>query len=127
MIREAKRLVQVDGRVNPTAVVINPEDLATIERYKRDNKVNDYLRNPWEPATQPVLYGMPVIETPAITAGTGLVGNFRKAVLFDRESVAISVGTVGDDFIRNLVRVLGELRAGFTVARVKAFATFDMV
>jgi hypothetical protein len=47
-------------------------------------------------------------------------------VLFDRESVAISVGTAGDDFIRNIVRVLGELRAGFTVARVKAFATFDM-
>ena len=103
-------------------MVINPEDLEKIERYKRNNEVNNFLRDPWGPVGTPTLYGMSVVESVAIPAGTGLVGAFNKAILFDREQVAISVGTAGDDFIRNLVRVLGELRAGFTVARVKAFA-----
>jgi HK97 family phage major capsid protein len=102
-------------------VVLNPEDLEKIERLKKNNEVNAYLKNPWDAVTQPVLYGMPVIETSAITLGTGLVGDFTRAILFDRESVAISLGTAGDDFIRNIVRVLGELRAGFVVARPAAF------
>lgn len=67
-----------------------------------------------------------MVKTTAIPAGTGLVADFRKAVLFDRDQIAISLGTVDDDFIGNIVRVLGELRAGFVVARVKAFAKFPI-
>ena len=58
--------------------------------------------------------------------GTALVGDWRKAVLFDRRSLTISVGTVGDDFIRNTVRLLGEVRVGFTVVRPTAFVEVDL-
>jgi HK97 family phage major capsid protein len=60
---------------------------------------------------------VPIVETDALTAGTALVGDFSKAVLFDRQSLRISLGTVNDQFIRNLVAVLGEIRAGFGVIR----------
>jgi HK97 family phage major capsid protein len=56
-----------------------------------------------------------------------MVGDFRRAVLFDRESTTISVGTAGDDFIRNIVRVLAEMRAGFGVLRPSAFVIADRV
>ena len=69
---------------------------------------------------------MGVVETEAVPAGTALVGDWRRAVLFDRRSLTISVGTVGDDFIRNIVRLLGEVRAGFTVVRPTAFVEVDL-
>jgi HK97 family phage major capsid protein len=57
---------------------------------------------------------------------TALVGDFRRAMLFDRETTSISIGTAGDDFIRNLVRVLAELRAGFVVIRPAAFVAVTL-
>ena len=46
---------------------------------------------------------------------------FSKAVLFDRQSLAITLGTINDEFVRNMVTVLGEVRAGFGVIRPAAF------
>jgi HK97 family phage major capsid protein len=62
------------------------------------------------------------VETNAVSAGTALVGDFSKAVLFDRLSLSITLGTINDQFIRNMVMVLGEIRAGFAVIRPVAFA-----
>jgi hypothetical protein len=39
---------------------------------------------------------------------------------------AISLGTVGDDFIRNVIRCLAETRAGLGVFRSRAFAIVDL-
>ncbi len=72
------------------------------------------------------LWGVSVVESEAVPAGTALVGDFRRALLFDHESSAISVGTVGDDFIRNIVRILCEARAAFGIFRPKAFVAVDL-
>jgi capsid protein len=60
-------------------------------------------------------------------SGLSLVGDFRRAVLFDRQDFVVSSGTVGDDFIRNIVRVLGEARLGLAVTRPAAFCNVDVV
>jgi HK97 family phage major capsid protein len=60
-------------------------------------------------------------STDALSAGTALVGDFSKAVLFDRQSLTMTLGTINDQFIRNMVTVLGEIRAGFGVVRPSAF------
>jgi HK97 family phage major capsid protein len=67
-----------------------------------------------------------VVENEACPLGFALVGDFRRAILWDRESVQISVGTANEDFIRNLVRVLAEIRVGFGVVR-PAFVEVDLV
>jgi hypothetical protein len=84
VIREAVRLVQVDGRVNPSALVVHPADSEKIDKLKVNAEVNHFVRDPYGPATQPAIYGISVVVTTAIAAGTGLVEDFRKAVLFDR-------------------------------------------
>jgi hypothetical protein len=38
-------------------------------------------------------------------------------VLFNRLSLSITLGMINDQFIRNMVTVLGEIRAGFDVIR----------
>lgn len=119
-IRIAKRVIQVSGRTNATAVVANPEDAADFETIKAST-AGTYLGGGPFGTSFTTIWGIPLVESEAIAAGHALVGDFRRAVLFDREDVTISVGTVNDDFIRNLVRVLAEMRAAFGVLRPGAF------
>jgi HK97 family phage major capsid protein len=130
-LRTARRLIVVNARTFPTAVLVNPVDAETIDILKfvqGTDPVGYVGRGPYETGAvfNPTLWGMPVVETEAVPAGTALVGDFRRAVLFDREAINIVVGTAGDDFIRNIVRVLAEMRAGFGVLRPLAFVAVDL-
>lgn len=124
-IRTAIRLVQVNGRTQPTAVVVDPLGAETIERLK-DSQLRYIGAGPFA-APFTTVWGVPLVVSEATPAGFALVGDFRKAVLFDRQSTSISVGTVNDDFIRNIVRILAEMRAAFGVLRPAAFTEVDIV
>ena len=131
VLRTARRLVVVNARTFPTAVLVNPADAEAIDLLKFGGATPTAYVGPG-PYTQggsfnPTIWGMNIVESEAVTAGFALVGDFRRAVLFDRENVTITVGTAGDDFIRNIVRILGELRAGFGVVRPSAFVIADLV
>jgi HK97 family phage major capsid protein len=68
------------------------------------------------------LWGVPVITTPLIAAGTALVGDFKQAILWAREGVTVTASTEhADFFIKNLVAVLAEGRWAFGVPRPAAF------
>lgn len=133
--RFAKRKIRVLARTTPTAILVNPEDLETIDTLKAAPGFGAtptfgsgpyYGQNPftWVPNTR--LWGVPLVESEAVDQGTALMGDFTRAVLYDRESTAISVGTAGDDFIRNILRVLAEMRAGFGVIRPSAFCAITL-
>jgi HK97 family phage major capsid protein len=65
---------------------------------------------------------MPVVESEGITENTGLVGDFSMgASLFDREEGAIRVGTIDDQFVRNMQTILAEMRASLVVWRPTMF------
>lgn len=76
------------------------------------------------PATNPaqVLFGIPVVDTAAMTKGNFLVGQFQTAAtLYDRWEARIEVSTEHADFFtRNLVAILCEERIGLAVKRSKA-------
>lgn len=120
-IRAAKRKVRIGGRVNPNAILMTPADIETEVDTAKDSTLNYIGQSPFAYNGNERLWGMPIVETEALDDGTAIVGDFSRAILFDRESTNISVGTADDDFIRNIVRVLAELRAGFGVIRPKAF------
>jgi len=68
------------------------------------------------------VWGIPVIESEALTENTGLTGDFQMGCsLFDREQSAVRVGTIDDQFIRNMQTILAELRAAFVVFRPNMF------
>ncbi|CAN5689914.1 hypothetical protein BH20ACT21_BH20ACT21_20550 [soil metagenome] len=120
-IRKAITLVRINARSEPSAIVLNPTDAQNIDLLKANNEPNNFAGpGPYGIGT-PRLWGVPVVETDALTAGTALVGDFSKAVLFDRQSLSITLGTINDQFVRNMVTVLGEIRAGFGVIRASAF------
>jgi HK97 family phage major capsid protein len=113
--------VRVNARSEPSAIVLNPTDAQNIDLLKQNNEANNFVGPRPYGVGAPRLLGVPVVETDALTAGTALVGDFSKAVLFDRQSLAITLGTINDQFIRNMVTVLGEIRAGFGVIWPAAF------
>ncbi|HJX41544.1 MAG TPA: phage major capsid protein [Anaerolineales bacterium] len=118
--RQAITTLLVTGRQIPSAWVFNPTDWETIELLQ--DAVNRYYGNgPWNQGPR-VLWGVPVVQSFHKVAGTALLANWKKAVLWDRERASISMTDSHDDwFIRNMVAILAELRAAFGLIRPTAF------
>ena len=94
----------------PTAIILNPTDWADIEQSK-DSQGRYLFANP-QTAAAPRLWGLPVVVTNSIAAGTFLVGAFDMAAqLWDREDASIEIGLNSDNFVKNMVTILAEERS----------------
>jgi HK97 family phage major capsid protein len=123
--RKARTLVRTVGRSTPTAYVMHPTDWETMDLLQ-DNEARYYFGGP-AVLGQPRLWGLPVVESEGQPVGNAWVGDWRKAVLWDRQQAMISVSDSHSDFfVRNLVAILGELRAAFAVIRPTAFVEVDL-
>jgi HK97 family phage major capsid protein len=124
--RKAKTKVRTVGRSIANAYLINPVDLETLDLLQ-DNERRFYFGGPSGTGTAQPLWNLPVIETEAVPQGTGYVGDFRKAVLWDREQATVQVTDSHlDFFVRNLVAILAEMRAAFGVLQPSAFVEIDL-
>jgi len=124
--RRARRKVRVGGRAIPTAFVFNPIDWENIE-LTRDTNKQFYGGGPFAQAPN-TLWGLPVVESEAVAAGTGWVADWRMGIIWDREQASIQASDSHQDyFIRNLVAILAEQRAGFGVLRPAAFCKIALV
>lgn len=123
--RQAITTLMVTGRQMPTAWVFHPTDWETVELIQDANN-RYYHGGPLEmgPAR---LWGVPVAQSFFITPGTAWLGNWRKAVLWDRQQTTISMTDSHEDwFVRNMVAILGELRAAFALVRPSAFVETEL-
>lgn len=110
-----------------TGIVLNPIDWAMIELLQDAN--SRYVIGQPQGSADMRLWRLPVVETPAITAGTFLTGAFRLgAQLFDRWLARVQLATENeDDFVNNLVTILAEERIALAVYRPEAFITGDLL
>jgi len=106
-------------------IVIHPSDWMRM-RLLKDGDGKYILGDPGSNVA-PVLFGLPVIATPAMTVDKFLVGNFQAAAtLYDRWAPRVEVSTEhADFFVRNLVAVLAEERIGLAVKQTKALTYGD--
>ena len=125
LVRAAKRTVRIGGRTNATALVINPVDSEQLDILKASTAGTYFSGGPYVADTVTPVWGLTRVESEAVPEGTAVVGDFRRAILFDREDTSITLGTVNDDLLRNLMRVLAEGRWGFGVIRASAFCVID--
>lgn len=127
-IRKAKTKTRTVGRVAANGIVLNPEDAERLDLLRPiDGDGQFYGPGPFAGAGVRTVWGLPIVESEAIAAGTGLVGDYTKAVLWDREQASITAtDSHADFFIRNLVAILGEERVAFGVTRPKAFVSVDL-
>jgi HK97 family phage major capsid protein len=112
----------------PSGVILHPSDWEDIELTK--NEQGTYLMAvSIQQGAEARVWRLPIIETPAIDAGTALVGAFGTAAqLYDREAATIRVAEQHSDFfIRNAIVILAEERLAMAIKRPEAFVsvTFD--
>ena len=124
-LRRARTKVRVTGRATPTAYVLHPNDWEDIDLLQ-DNEGRYFFGGP-SVLGMPRLWGLPVVESEGMTEGYGVVADWRRAVLLDREQTQILVSDSHSDFfVRNLIAILAELRAAFFVLRPSAFVSADL-
>ncbi|MFF6985602.1 phage major capsid protein [Streptomyces sp. NPDC010273] len=125
-LRKAKTKVRTIGRSIANAYLIHPTDLEALDLLQ-DNEARFYFGGPSGTGTAQPLWNLPVVETEAVPVGTGYVGDFRKAVLWDREQATVQITDSHlDFFVRNLVAILAEMRAAFGILQPSAFVEVDL-
>ena len=102
-------------------VVLHPSDWLSMRTLKDAD--GNYIMGPPGGVVEPRLFGLPVVATQAMAAGTFLVGAFKLgATLYDRWEARVEVSTEdSDNFRKNLVTVLAEERVGLAVKLPTAF------
>lgn len=110
----------------PSGIVLHPNDWEDIELTKDSN--GQYLvAVSVAMGGEPRVWRMPVVDTPAMAEGTGLVGAFGTgAQLYDREEASIRISEQHSDFfVRNAIVILAEQRLALAVKRPEAFVKVD--
>jgi HK97 family phage major capsid protein len=124
-MRKARTTLQTTGLSYPTGILCHPNDAEALDLLK-DDYGRFYFGGPADGGAQRV-WRVPLLECEAVTEGTGVMGDFRKAYLWDRHDGNISVSDSHSDFfIRNMVAVLAEIRAAFALIRPSAFILVPM-
>lgn len=110
-------------------IVMHPTDWAAALKLKATGGDEQYYSGGPFSVTPQVMWGLPLIPSKAIPLGTALVGDFAiGAQLFIREGVNVLISDSDqDDFIKNKVTLLGEMRAALPVWRPPAFAEVELV
>ena len=123
--------VRVVGRRKPTALVIHPNDWYSTGFLTAKNGVNGgYLIGDPRASVEQLntLWGLNVVVSEGIAENTALVGDFRQAVLWEREGINVLVSDQHADFFtRNLLAVLGEWRGALGILDNQAFCTITAV
>lgn len=105
-------------------IVLNPVDIAAMKLTK--SSTGEYVFPVTLPGQTSVME-IPVISNARMTSGDFLVMDSTKGNLRIREGVTLDIGYENDDFTKNLVTILAEMRLAFYIKsqHVKAFVTGD--
>lgn len=116
--------IMVNSFLVPDAVVINPTNWQAIRLSKNANG-DYYAGGPFTDGFTPNIWGLRAVVTPAIAAGTALVGAFRSAAqLFRKGGIAIAAAnTHSTFFVENKTMIRAEERLGLAVYRPASFGT----
>lgn len=132
-ILHAQSMISTDTGMMPDALVINPTDYEAI-RLKKDNDGNFIGGGPFYGVNggalniTPSLWGLNTVVTPAVAAGTAIVGSFKGAATFYRKGgVAVEATNSNDtDFISDLVTIRAKERVALAVRKPKAFVKLTL-
>lgn len=110
-----------------SGIVVHPTDWQNILSAKAAGDGHYFSAGPFSMTPQ-VMWGVPLVPHAAIAQGTALVGDFSLGVtLLIREGVNVLLSDSDqDDFIKNKVTLLGEMRAALPVWRPAAFSAVTL-
>lgn len=122
----AQMAVRTNGFVSPNANVMDAAAWSAI-RLSRENAATGtaggYLMGSPALVGANTLWGLPVVLNEGLPANQGVVGDFspQSIALYSREAGSVATGWINDQFVRNIVTILAELRAALAIKRPLSF------
>jgi HK97 family phage major capsid protein len=106
----ARALAKVEAvQADPQAIVMNPADVWNLRLMKNGDQWA--LGNPLAQGVTPTPFGVPLVTSTRVAAGTALVGNFKSVHFLEREPLSVVAFNQHKDYAqRNMVYVRAELR-----------------
>lgn len=120
---KAMTKVRVTGRAVPTHHVMHPTDWQGVRLLRTADGI--YIWGSPAESGPERLWGLPVVQNDADSAGTGYVGSFQPAwcSLFELRGIDVQVGYVGSQFTQGKRTVRADARAAMTWMRPAAFCS----
>lgn len=119
-LRAITQVNAVTGLANVSGIVMNPLQWLAIRMVR--TTTGDYIWGHPSMVGPQTLWGYPVVQTNAETAGLGLVGDFLRYSHISRKmGLRIDVGYINDDFAKNIQRIRLEQFLTLEIYRALAF------
>lgn len=123
IIRMAIKQAHV-AEYRPNFLVLNPSDWFDIEIRKVGSGDDRYVVGDPSRLMAPNLWGLPIVVTNSISAGTFLIGSSQGAEIKDRQQAAVEMSFEDStNFQKNMVTIRAEERLTLCVYRTEAFIT----
>jgi len=112
---------RVTGRSQPNVVIVHPDNWEVVRSLKTTDGV--YIWGSPAEAGPARIWGLPVIETTAVTANTAIAGDYaRFSALHIRQGLDVQTGFVNDDFLDGRQTIRAGLRVAVVHYRPAAFS-----
>jgi HK97 family phage major capsid protein len=117
----------LEGAYEPTAILVHPLDWFSVNFALAREGVGtgQYLGGgPFAGGAARNLWGTQVVISKAVPQGTQLIGDFRQALVGDREQASMYMtDSHASTFISNILTILAELRLAFALRVPQAFVS----
>lgn len=122
MMRQADQNYLSSGAI----IVLHPTDWFALQITKTDVEGEYLFGSPIMPV-DPRLWNSVVVTSSSVPQGTGITIDPAFVTVLDREQLSVVISNShADFFVRNLVAILAELRAGLEVLDPTAIYQFDL-
>lgn len=120
-VLKAITLVRVSGRAAPTHVFMHGTDIQNLRLAQ--NAMGDYQFGPPYASGESSIWGLPWVQTEALTQGTALVVSMNPlwVCLYYRKDIEVQVGYINDQFIKGQKTLRADMRIALWVGRGQAF------
>lgn len=117
--------IRTTAWLEPDAIVIDPTAWQTVTISKATGTGNYLGNGPFADAQSPTLWGKRVVVTPAVAAGTAIVGAFAQGgQIFRKGGLTVEASNSHADFFqRNQTAIRAEERLALAIYRPGAFGT----
>ena len=111
----AKNQIQLANQSMPTAILMNPTDVAVMKTVKVSTTDRRYVERVLVSGNSLSIDGTPVVVSNLVAPGEYVVGDFGLSTLWTKQALTIEIGYNADNFVKNFKTIRAEWRGAAVV------------